>query len=444
MSDLTTILPSEGRGFLDGRLMEELRVSFGIRQNGSVVHVSELSRSTERGLSCRCMCAACGDRLIARLGDVRQHHFAHAAVHECATGDESALHRFAKEVFLRHKSVVVPEHLVHVGDESAVVSESLVMPYIDVAIEKRIAAITPDAILEREGRPPMLIEIGVAHFVDEDKRRKLEMLGFPCIEVDLSDLLSADEFDREFIEEALIHGSDRKRWVFHPGAAATRAALEESVRQRAELRERQRRDAQEREARARERMQRERARAMSDEYQQGMAAKTERELPTNSIWLANRKAFAIPDDAPTPWYLGFEAPGEYLFTVHRTVWQSALFRVWVFNKRQDGRSRFVSVKFALAQLREAFPEIWEKCLYWAWKDDARVLPPATVVGGYFKVLERCGFLEGDDNWGRPYSWTFSCVRPQVVLLPPEYNSPRFLPRANGIVYDTQNQREIGF
>jgi hypothetical protein len=158
--------------------------------------------------------------------------------------------------------------------------------------------------------------------------------------------------------------------------------------------------------------------------------------------VANRRTFGIPEGAETPWYLNHEINGEYLWTVHRTVWQSALFRTWVFNK-QD-RSRFVSVKYALETLHERHPEIWERSLYWAWKDTGdRVRAPAAVIGEYFKVLADCGFLWEDHGTGNPFGWRFVCVKPALVILPPEYNSPRYLP-IDGGVHDTETGRDIMF
>lgn len=420
-------------------MTDELRVSFGLRKNGSVVHVTELDATTQRGLDCECSCAECGDRLVARLGDVRQHHFAHHTVQDCVRSDESALHKFAKEVFLRHESFVVPELIEHCGWETAKVSDAAQVAYVAVAIEQKMPTVTPDVVLKCAVGPPMLVEIGVTHFVDEEKCGKLRNIGYPCIEVDLGDLMTPEEFDRAAVEEALITGVARKEWVYHPEGEVIRAAMEEAARKKVEERERHEREAEARQ----ERIRIERARVTADEYQQQMAVKTEGELPTHPLWVANRRALGIPEGAATPWYINFGMPGEYLFTVHRTVWQSALFRSWVYNKRLDERSTFVSVKFAVEQLHDNHPEIWERCLYWAWKDDPRALAPSDVVGQYLRLLEHCGFLRGAANRGSPYHWTFNCVRPEFILLPPEFNSPRYLPLSRG-AYDTEERREITF
>lgn len=421
---------------------DELKVPFGKREDGSVAHISELTLA-ENGLRCKCVCPKCGKPLQARNGGkVRVPHFSHHIETVCEGAVESGLHLFAKEVFTRHTSVRVPEEQVTVRWQSTRVSEAMDVPYADVAIEQNMRGIIPDVVLGRTGgKPPLLIEVAVTHFADDTKREKLKSLGCPCIEIDLQDMVSLEEFDREAAEDALINGEDRKEWLFHPKADEVRTTLEAELRRKAEEYERKRREEEEKERRIAERRRQERERVMQPEYQQAMAERTERELPSNTIWLANRRAFGMPADAETPWYLNYEIQGEYLWTVHRTVWQSALFRSWVFNKGKEERSQFVSVKYAINLLHDTFPDIWERCLYWAWQDDRRVRAPSAVVGDYLRHLERCGFLRGGGNWGQPYSWTFECVRPKFILLPPEYNSPRYLPRDGG-VYDTETGRDI--
>jgi competence CoiA-like predicted nuclease len=56
--------------------MTVLRNPFVIRE-GSVILIEDLSKD-ERGLKCRCKCPECGGEFIARMGDVKEHHFAHS------------------------------------------------------------------------------------------------------------------------------------------------------------------------------------------------------------------------------------------------------------------------------------------------------------------------------------------------------------------------------
>lgn len=80
-----------------------LRLSCGLRE-GRLQHVSEV----QRGLACGCTCPACGDYLIARKGPIREHHFGHAADHDCRTAVETALHMAARELLASRREIVLP------------------------------------------------------------------------------------------------------------------------------------------------------------------------------------------------------------------------------------------------------------------------------------------------------------------------------------------------
>lgn len=56
--------------------MSVCRNPFAIK-NGEMIFIDDLSES-ERGLSCGCICPVCEDKFIARMGDVKVHHFAHS------------------------------------------------------------------------------------------------------------------------------------------------------------------------------------------------------------------------------------------------------------------------------------------------------------------------------------------------------------------------------
>jgi len=74
------------RGLRDGSKMVPELV-FGLKDD-KVVHISEV----ESGLSCNCICAKCGRRLVAKKGDIRIYHFAHEDDSECQLAVETSLH----------------------------------------------------------------------------------------------------------------------------------------------------------------------------------------------------------------------------------------------------------------------------------------------------------------------------------------------------------------
>jgi len=460
---------------------DELKVSLGVREDGTVVHITEINADAERGLACNCTCAECGDALIARLGKVRQRHFAHHTVRNCVTSDESALHRFAKEVFTRNATFKVPEARIWLDAETAslvskrhagehhslefsidLVSERIApegyVEYGEAVLERAVnEKVRPDVTLLRSsGEPPLLVEVRVTHAVDEAKEAEVRALGLPCIEVDLSALhVGLDSFDREGIERMLIHGDAEKYWVCVPSEAEHLAAfkarvLAEEEQYRLEEEREQRKDEE------RFRVEREKQdwlERTADERRakqerllslEGMKAVQERkgaELASHPMWLRNARILGV-DGECIPYYVNEKVKGEYLFTVPRTVWQSALFISWVFNKQDPTRSRIISVKCAVDNLHQQHPEFWEKTLFWAHRDRRDVLDPATVVGDYFLFLRDLGFIEEDyGRPNRPLTWKFRCVMPRVAPIPTEYNSKRYLPREEGVL-DTQTKQFI--
>lgn len=98
----------------------------------------------------------------------------------------------------------------------------------------------------------MLVEIKVTHEVDAVKTAKLEALGFPCIEIDLSGTyrsLADGRFDRKGVRKLLIERVGfEKKWICIPNRRKyedelrerLRLAQKESVRAALVIREQQR------------------------------------------------------------------------------------------------------------------------------------------------------------------------------------------------------------
>jgi len=463
----------------------ELKVPFGKREDGTIVHISELTLE-ENGLKCRCVCPSpdCGMRLQARnAGNIRVHYFAHDSQTDCKGGVESALHLFAKEVFQRNNTVKLPEFQVHVDwdslkpvrprrrekseatdpyffrdYDSMPVADAEYTSYSQAVLEEGITdnlgRLVPDIMLVRQAAPSLLVEILVTHAVDTTKEERLRALGLPCIEIDLSDMYEGlDAFDREGVEQLLIHGDGQKGWVYFPDEGSYYEQLREKIRledeqerlrheqeiREEEERARKREELQERLNRTAEDRLRRQDKLMSPEQVAKSEERKQVELAAHPMWKRNSRILGISADN-IPYYLNVPLEGEYLFKCHRSIWQSTLFISWVVNKSDPTRSRDVHIDYAVKNLKEKNPELLELALYWAFKDRPReVMSAADVVGHYFAALDRYGFVKhyGYSPYvGNPYSWVFRCVRPEVVILPPEFNSPRFLVKDDGLL-DTE-------
>ena len=162
-----------------------LRLCYGVRE-GKLLHISEVPR----GLACGCACPACGDRLVARQGQLREHHFAHAAGNDCRTAVETALHLAAKEILASRKEIVLPSveiqfHFHHYrdsGDKSLTIAPEGRYQLNSVALERRLTNIVPDVIAHVEHRP-LLIEVRVTHGIEEQKLARIQRLDMSTVEL---------------------------------------------------------------------------------------------------------------------------------------------------------------------------------------------------------------------------------------------------------------------
>ena len=83
-----------------------------------------------------------------------------------------------------------------------------------VTLERKISDFVPDIIVSVRGKI-CLIEIAVTHFVDEEKQKKIESVGLPMVEVDLSSL-HGQSLSREVIRDVLVDQTNGKTWVYNP------------------------------------------------------------------------------------------------------------------------------------------------------------------------------------------------------------------------------------
>jgi competence protein CoiA len=192
--------------------------SFAVNQEGKVVSVDEVSR----GLECRCNCSICGAPLMAKQGEQRIWHFAHATGNDCEGSAETALHLAAKQVLQQSMGLEIPEIIVEgtaqlADGRRASAQEVIPESWLDfetVLLEQELAPIRPD-VIGQSGSNKFIIEIAVTHFVDEHKRALLEALGFPAIEVQLDPSLR-ESWTWDALEEIVVHGTEFKSWISLP------------------------------------------------------------------------------------------------------------------------------------------------------------------------------------------------------------------------------------
>lgn len=193
----------------------------GLNQSGRLVFVSEVTR----GLACQCRCVVCNESLIARQGDVREHHFAHASGREpCDASHESLLHRFAKQLIQEAGGLIVPldaqvtEALGLDGEWTS--AGRLALPHIEV--EKALRDVRPDLLAHTEHGVLVAIEVAYSSFCDRSKVNQFAQLGLPALEIDLRAFTPA-AFEPEAVRNAVLEEVHGKNWLWPspPGAMDT-------------------------------------------------------------------------------------------------------------------------------------------------------------------------------------------------------------------------------
>jgi hypothetical protein len=141
-----------------------VRLPYGKASNGRLVRASEVPT----GLGCGCSCPACGAPLVARQGDVRIAHFAHATDRACAAAHETTLHRLAKQLIADGTALVLPEVAAEYGGKRRLVRPAVTIRPEGAALEPGLDGLRPDILITVAGRP-LLVEVAVTHFCGPEK-----------------------------------------------------------------------------------------------------------------------------------------------------------------------------------------------------------------------------------------------------------------------------------
>jgi hypothetical protein len=185
---------------------------FGLNEFNQLLHVSEV----ERGLDCQCRCVQCQEPLVARQGQVRGHHFAHASNREaCESNHETLLHWYAKRLIVEARGLVVPMTPAAAAalGASGVTSVEILHAQGEVKEEVYLGDIRPDVLVTADSGVMVAIEVAYSSFCDVVKTAAFAAKGMPALEIDLS-AFTPDTFDPVMVKEAVIRSVDDKRWVW--------------------------------------------------------------------------------------------------------------------------------------------------------------------------------------------------------------------------------------
>lgn len=427
-----------------------IKLRYGVRDR-HIISISELTPE-ERGLNCNCTCPSCGDTLIARLGDVKQHHFAHTTS-ECniAHAQQTALHLMAKEIIAGSKEISSPaftvsinefnefsekkKYYIRLNENTYTHVNAKIVKYQSVTLEKRIADIVPDIMIESSGKQ-CFIEIAVTHFVDHEKTEKIKGLQLPTFEINLSSLYDA-EISREELKHEILYNDSNRYWIYYPKAdvakSSARAFFENKLNEaqlqfdeeykRSALYSQYNLEQQQRKKCLQENAQAEIDRLfIVENYKQKLLS-----LRNNNATLQfiKKQRFFRYCENKIPFYVDIPITGEFIFSCDRRIWQSAIFNKFVFNRRNDAEA-LISAKRIQNWLCEYQNEIrinWKvaysvssKLIYHG-KLNTTLL--SHVIERYLYFLHKLGFISAVFD-GNAY------VRVVDSVCPPNFKSAKAL------------------
>ncbi len=212
-----------------------VEISIGIDSEGLLVHIMD----ADRGLDCDCFCMECGGQLIAKKGEVNQHHFSHHNPLDsegCFGGAETALHKYAKQAIENAgylqlpaliKSLPYPNnfHKIEIPARKAVF-ERIVVEEVMTFGRRRVDLVG----YEPSGRT--LIEVFVSHRVKGEKFREVKNADEFMVEIEIKrEVMFPDEnFNTESLDSLILDSVSNKHWIYHPDAEAKIKKLELELR----------------------------------------------------------------------------------------------------------------------------------------------------------------------------------------------------------------------
>ena len=178
--------------------MYELVFSYAENEVGKMVHVDDVPR----GLACHCVCPYCREKLLARHGIERTHHFAHHSNDRKATLEICymvTLYKLAEQIIQEKKLIHAPSYYG-------------IFPETDIKFEKVVV----DGCYERDDKQPDIVATTndgkqyLIEFIFKYKvqhKKPIDYANLSCLEIDLS------KQSLETLEAFLLTSNEDKSWV---------------------------------------------------------------------------------------------------------------------------------------------------------------------------------------------------------------------------------------
>lgn len=336
-----------------------IKLPFGIR-NDKVIHISEILES-EKGLKCNCVCPQCGQRLIAKLGEKKIRHFAHHN-EECSNALETALHKYAKEILQKHMKIKLPTLIIEHDEYFRILRDSsnnyncyddelledrsyydeeiyrrkicivkrFLLEFDKIELEHKIGDIVPDIIIYKNNTP-LMIEMAVTHFIDEEKKAKIKRLGLSTIEINLNiDDIDYANFDKTKIEEIIINKIGNKRWIYNKKEEQKKQELyDKHIKVVDEIKNKKERENLIREKQVISRIQEYKKLEQDSEK---ILEEYDKMLNQNNLWMDISNRLKI-SKYNLPNQLNIRVKGELVFRCDNRIWQAYIYEKFILNRK---------------------------------------------------------------------------------------------------------------
>lgn len=119
------------------------------------------------GLKCNCVCPGCGDKMVARKGKIKEHHFAHYIVSEKDSCRMTMIHRFFQEYFTILDFLEIPE-MEMIAHDTIINIPRRNLRVLSAQKEIKIGSYRADVLL-KTSIGEIIIEICVTHKSTREK-----------------------------------------------------------------------------------------------------------------------------------------------------------------------------------------------------------------------------------------------------------------------------------
>lgn len=183
---------------------------YTIKENGIPKTIEKLIYvdDAENGVHCNCYCENCGGKLIAKQGEVREHHFAHADSLECEGSYEVSIIKKVELILAEANSIALP------------VLKNVVEPGYKFSYEKAIVEgkcydskhhIWSKTMSLSSSKAKLFVEI----LFSGDYRKyteKYKEQHKSAISINLKEL---HDFKPNALKEAVLNSPDYKSWIYN-------------------------------------------------------------------------------------------------------------------------------------------------------------------------------------------------------------------------------------